>query len=119
MWGYGDGSSEANKKKDKKATTAKGIKKAKKVRGGSALDKRMCAAGFKKHCKQYTMQAARIRVTPELIAEMLQLDSEIYGAEWSFTDNRIILYAHGGSLPEVREGEQIPFVTPSLSDAVW
>ena len=56
-FGFGD-----NKEKDKSKSpslqrpkansgTVDAIKKAKGVRGGSALDKRMCNAGFKKHCK--------------------------------------------------------------------
>ena len=57
MWGFGD-----NKEKDTSKVPQKklkggsdapvgSIKKAKKVMGGSATDRRMCAAGFKKHCK--------------------------------------------------------------------
>ena len=40
-----------NKPKGGNDERPEGIEGAKKVRGGSALDKRMCEAGFKKHCK--------------------------------------------------------------------
>ena len=54
------------------------------------------------------MGKAFVVIPPELLAKSLHLgETEIYGAEWSFSSNCIHLYISSNKLPDLIEGQSL------------
>jgi len=58
------------------------------------------------------MRRGRVEVSPELLVELLGIKdgSSVYGADWDFSKDCLVLYFEGGSLPEVAFRETVPCV---------
>lgn len=57
-------------------------------------------------------RVARFRVSPKLLMEALHVPdgAQIYGAEWDFASDRLIVYVTDEKLPPVEEGGRVPDV---------
>ncbi len=64
------------------------------------------------------MRVAKLRVSPDLLISALGLpsDTEVVGAQLSFSTDDIFLRIKSPHLPEVGEGEVIPTVKAIFSD---
>lgn len=68
-----------------------------------------------------TKRALRFKVSPELLQQALKMpdNCRIYGAEWSFAYNGVLeLYVESEDFPEVKSGEHILEVTPTITSNV-
>lgn len=58
--------------------------------------------------------------SPGLIEKCLGMPDNytIIGAEWKFSNNSLLIYVEGPDFPEVKEGDTIVRVKPSVSQSI-